>query len=119
MKIQSLQLKNFKRFTDLAIQDIPVNAKLVLLIGTNGSGKSSIFDAFEHLSTLAKASVFYQPTFEVTEPIKYYSKDESLDYKISILDEKGREHTKTKAHANISLTQESFYGRSSFRQVPV
>lgn len=51
MKIKSLQLKNFKRFTDLTLQDIPENAKLVLLIGSNGSGKSSVFDAFESLST--------------------------------------------------------------------
>ena len=50
MKIKSLQLKNFKRFTDLTLQDIPENAKLVLLIGSNGSGKSSVFDAFEELS---------------------------------------------------------------------
>src|SRR5581483_493558 len=55
MKIKSLQLKNFKRFTDLTIQDIPGHAKLVLLIGSNGSGKSSIFDALEVLS--GKASI--------------------------------------------------------------
>jgi AAA15 family ATPase/GTPase len=46
MKIKSIQLKNFKRFTDLTLENIPEQAKLVLLIGANGSGKSSIFDAF-------------------------------------------------------------------------
>ena len=53
MKIQKLQLKNFKRFTDLTIEGIPGNTKLVLLIGANGSGKSSVFDAFEFLNTYA------------------------------------------------------------------
>jgi AAA15 family ATPase/GTPase len=46
MKIKSVQLKNFKRFTDLTIENIPEQAKLVLLIGANGSGKSSLFDGF-------------------------------------------------------------------------
>jgi energy-coupling factor transporter ATP-binding protein EcfA2 len=46
MKIKSIQLKNFKRFTDLTLENIPEQAKLVLLIGANGSGKSSVFDGF-------------------------------------------------------------------------
>ena len=50
MRIRSLKLKNFKRFTDLELQDIPESAKLVLLIGANGSGKSSVFDAFAGLA---------------------------------------------------------------------
>jgi len=50
MRITRLQLKNFKRFTDLTIESIPKEAKLVLLIGSNGSGKSSIFDAFNSLA---------------------------------------------------------------------
>lgn len=49
MRITRLQLKNFKRFTDLTIENIPAVAKLVLLIGSNGSGKSSIFDAFNSI----------------------------------------------------------------------
>jgi AAA15 family ATPase/GTPase len=50
MFISKLQLKNFKRFTDLTIDlERPDEQppKLVLLIGANGCGKSSIFDAFE------------------------------------------------------------------------
>lgn len=49
MRIKNLHLKNFKRFTDLILQEIPENAKLVLLIGTNGSGKTSVFDATEEV----------------------------------------------------------------------
>ena len=59
MFINKLQLKNFKRFTDLTVDLAPQPPKgganqqgenppkLVLLIGVNGSGKSCIFDAFE------------------------------------------------------------------------
>ncbi len=50
MRIISLNLKNFKRFTDLEIADVSPSAKLVLLVGSNGSGKSSVFDAFNFLS---------------------------------------------------------------------
>jgi AAA15 family ATPase/GTPase len=48
MYISQLHLKNFKRFTDLAIDlsGLKVPSRLVLLVGVNGSGKSSIFDAF-------------------------------------------------------------------------
>lgn len=45
MKIASIHLQNFKRFTDLKIQNIPPTAKLVVLLGPNGCGKSSVFDA--------------------------------------------------------------------------
>ncbi len=52
MFINKLQLKNFKRFTDLTVdraaQQNQNPPKLVLLIGANGSGKSCIFDAFEN-----------------------------------------------------------------------
>ena len=46
MRVSSLHLQNFKRFTDLKIEAIPKSAKLVLLVGANGSGKSCVFDAF-------------------------------------------------------------------------
>ncbi len=52
MRIKSVHLENYKRFTRLAIADIPATARLVVLVGPNGSGKSSVFDSF-----LLKASV--------------------------------------------------------------
>ena len=45
MKIREIQLKNFKRFTDAKITGIPNSARLVLLVGPNGCGKSSLIDA--------------------------------------------------------------------------
>lgn len=42
MKISSISLKQFKKFTDLSITQIPATVKLVVLTGPNGSGKSSL-----------------------------------------------------------------------------
>lgn len=50
MKISKLEIVNFKRFNKIIIDSIPESSKLVLLIGSNGSGKSSVFDAFDWLS---------------------------------------------------------------------
>ncbi len=48
MKIKSIKINKFKRFTDLTISDIPETARLILLVGPNGSGKTSLFEAFNH-----------------------------------------------------------------------
>ena len=46
MHIRRLELDNYKRFYHLVIDNIPETAKLVVLIGPNGTGKSALFDAF-------------------------------------------------------------------------
>ena len=46
MRIKHIRLKNYKRFNELTIVDIPSTAKLVVLVGPNGTGKSSVFDSF-------------------------------------------------------------------------
>ena len=46
MRIESVRLKNYKRFTELRIADLPETARLVVLVGPNGTGKSSVFDSF-------------------------------------------------------------------------
>jgi predicted ATPase len=48
MKIKKVTLDRFKRFTDLTITDIPETARLIILVGPNGSGKTSLFEALNH-----------------------------------------------------------------------
>ncbi|MYA99805.1 AAA family ATPase, partial [Candidatus Poribacteria bacterium] len=45
MRIRTIRLKEYKRFTNLTIEGIPNTAKLIILVGPSGSGKSSLFEA--------------------------------------------------------------------------
>ncbi len=46
MKIESIQLKNFKSFKDVQMQNIP---DYCVVVGANGTGKSTLFDVFGFL----------------------------------------------------------------------
>ena len=48
MKIQSIHIQHYKRFTDLTISGLSETAKLVVLVGPNGCGKTSLFEAFNY-----------------------------------------------------------------------
>jgi hypothetical protein len=45
MKIREIRIKDFKRFSDTTVSDVPETAKLVLIAGPNGCGKSSLIEA--------------------------------------------------------------------------
>jgi len=117
MKITKLELKNFKRFDDLTIDlaSLAEPAKLVLLIGTNGSGKSSVFDAFEVMNKITGNVEFNRSDL-------YYRKKKGYDFEIDLIGEfkdqleKSISHI-SDAHKN-TFIKSPFYGRTSFRQTP-
>ena len=43
MHVESIKLKNFKSFKDVTMLDIP---HYCVIVGANGTGKSTLFDAF-------------------------------------------------------------------------
>jgi len=110
MKIKTVRLRNFKRFDDLTINLGDNPKKIIALVGPNGCGKSSIFDAFEEkLKDYKGASQREQDTFfskfwhsiipEKKE--EKYNKNES----ISIACEGGLNN----------FNKKSFYIRSAYR----
>ena len=46
MKLESIRLKNFKAFRDVELRNIP---KMCVLVGANGTGKSTLFSVFGFL----------------------------------------------------------------------
>ena len=115
MRIRKIELKNFKRFTDLTISDIPDTSKLVLVIGSNGSGKSSLFDAFDWLSKGPYKGIPYSGD----EGANYYRKNISSEPTASIefIDGSRIEKKGTLVTEGRELVQR-FLGRSSIRIVP-
>ena len=100
MKIRGVKLNNFKRFTDLTI-NLFNSPKLVVLVGPNGCGKSSVFDAFEQIGGREK------PGF--SEESSYLRKDPDKNFDIKITTDQG--DFSTSAHP----PKKSFYLRSSYR----
>ena len=118
MNIEKLRLKNFKRFTDLEIDLSSCQAppKLVLLMGANGSGKSSVFDAFEYISAPHKQGIR-------DHYVDYFEKDSGTEPSVSITLGGGVALTRSKGTRIVTNpqnwnTKSTFYGRSSFRTVP-
>jgi AAA15 family ATPase/GTPase len=129
LKIKSLHLENFKRFTDLKIdlsqqgKELP---KLVLLIGANGSGKSAVFDAFELAST--------EKLDDINSDIRnssYYLKSNSSKGAVNILLENQNKLTVSyddenimsfqdfaKKEDSLNFKKDLFYGRSAIRNTP-
>lgn len=117
MKITKLELKNFKRFDDLTIDmtGLAQPAKLVLLIGTNGSGKSSVFDGFEVLNKIIKGDNWDTANL-------YYRKKQYFSFEINAYGDFSDVYGKnlgfiSSSHKRIK-NGNYFYGRSSVRQIP-
>lgn len=118
MNIEKLRLENFKRFTELEIDLSSCQAppKLVLLMGANGSGKSSVFDAFEYISAPHKQGIR-------DHYVDYFEKDSGTEPSVSITLGGGVALTRSKGTRTVTNPQNwniksMFYGRSSFRTVP-
>ena len=73
MKIREVKLNKFKRFTDLTITGILQTAKLVILVGPNGCGKTSVFEALNHwykwrgFNTVGNKDYYFKESDKETE----------------------------------------------------
>jgi hypothetical protein len=83
VRIKSVVVRDFKRFSNLTIEDIPETARLVILAGPNGFGKSSLFDAFyQAYGSLSGQGVGWDvlyhgrapdPQYRVPTTVEFYS----------------------------------------------
>jgi len=104
MRINSVSLKNFKRFTDLVVRDIPSTARLVVVVGPNGCGKSSLFDAFIH---------WYRSRagYGINGDEHYFRKDLQLPFGWNDI-------VALSLHGDASAKRGSLYVRSAYRNDP-
>jgi len=65
MRIENIHIRDFKRFHDLSVTNIPAMAKLVLLTGPNGSGKTSLFEAFNFWMSFARGQHNFEAEYHV------------------------------------------------------
>ena len=105
MKITKLQLKAFKRFDDLTIDLGETPQKIIALVGPNGCGKSSIFDAFE-----ARLKVFRN---HGQEDVGFYSRAQY--HEDENLRSDNYSHNQSIIITPEGITRKSFYIRTSYR----
>ncbi len=110
MRLKKITLKKFKRFDDLTIDLGDNPKKIIALVGQNGCGKSSIFDAFEqilqnHVGVNSGVNeLFYSKAHYDETPNPTYHKSSA----ISIINDQG----------NSNFSQDSFYVRTAYRYTP-
>lgn len=116
MKITRIEVSNFKRFSALTLRDIPETAKLVLLIGANGSGKSSVFDIFGFIKN--RISLEQQKVFDDYDYLNYFKKETARNLYINIFFDGDKKEMIIDNSRIDDLSANNFYGRTSFRQIP-
>lgn len=108
MRIKKIQLRNFKRFDNLTIDLSNSPKKIIALVGPNGCGKSSIFDAFEAKLKSVRNNG--------TENDSYYSK--ALYYSDESIRSNNYSHNDSIIIEPQPITRKSFYIRTSYRFTP-
>ena len=108
MRIKTVELVGFKRFDHLTIDLGNTPKKIVAMVGPNGCGKSSIFDAFEQ-----ELKKFRSHGKENEE---FYSK--GLFYDDNPENEQYKQRTVTITPHSGRLDRKSFYIRTSYRFTP-
>ena len=108
MRVKTIRLTGFKRFDDLTIDLGTTPKKIVAMVGPNGCGKSSIFDAF------AQELKRFRSHGEENE--EFYSK--GLFYDDNPENEQYKQRTVTITPHSGRLDRKSFYIRTSYRFTP-
>ncbi len=105
MRLKSVHLREFKRFTDTLITALPSTTRLIVLAGPNGSGKSSLFDGLK--------------TWHVANGLGGYNWDEAYGAKVGGPTMGWSEHVSVEFHEALpegpDEKKKMVYVRSAFR----
>lgn len=113
MKIKRIKISKFRRFTDLVIKDIPQEAKLVILVGPNGSGKTSVFEAFNYWYKWRGYSIYGEKDYYVKKDDVSENDHRWYDNRVSI-----EAYDKDLNNENKDTIKGDFYFRSAHRNEP-
>jgi predicted ATPase len=87
MKIEALRIKNFKAFKDVEMLDIP---NFCVIVGANGTGKSTLFNVFgflkEALTTNVTTALIKQGGNRSFQEVRTRNSDESIEIEIKFRD---------------------------------
>ena len=103
MRIKSIHMRNFKRFTDFLIRDIPESAKLVVVVGPNGCGKSSLFDALLNWYRYSTQRSGSEELYYRKDPETPFQWDRSVEVVL---------------HENVAIREGCLYVRTAHRNDP-
>lgn len=108
MKIKKITIKDFRRFTDLTIEGLGPQVKLVVLLGQNGSGKSSLFDALSFAASQCKHGNYdWDPS--------YYSKDNNDNLSCTLSKIHCEFHDSAISYPSHDVRRKDFYFRTAYR----
>ncbi len=110
MKIENIHIRDFKRFQDLSVTNIPETTKLVLLTGPNGSGKTSLFEAFNFWMSFARGQNSFEAEYHVRAVPGSVADANTLLQKTQI-----KFHGTDDVRKDADRKRKAFYIRSAYR----
>lgn len=113
MRIKSIRIRDFKRFADLSIAGLPASVKLVMLTGPNGSGKTSLFEAFNYWMSFSRGQNPFEAEYHSRISVSGVSNAHTLLQNIEL-----QFHDIENIQNDPLLKRKTFYIRSAYRHEP-